>query len=257
VPGATTAGMLNRPLNPAGTAAPATPAGAAPASAERIDLRAAHLLLPGLLLALGTTVLMFGGGDLWWARQLYALEGGGWTLRHDLLAEGLLHRGGRLLSALAWLGLLGAWLWSRRRGWTASRRRTLAYLLLCVASSTVLVTGLKRLIVHDCAWSVEGLGGDRHYLSPIDPRPLDYPVDHCFPAAHASAGYAWLALYFAGFASPRWRRAGLAVGLGAGLLFGLAQQLRGAHFASHDLWSAALCWTMALLWLPLLRRGHP
>lgn len=221
---------------------------------RRIELGATHWLLPLLLLALGTAVLMFAGGDLWWATQLYALEGGHWALRHDLLTEGLIHRGGRLLSALAWLVLLGAWVWLRSTGRAASTRRAITYLLLCVLSSTALVTGLKRLIVHDCAWSVQGLGGDRQYLSLIDPRPLDYPVDHCFPAAHASTGYAWVALYFAAFASPRRRRIGLAIGLGAGLLFGLGQQLRGAHFASHDLWSAALCWGMALLWLPLLRR---
>lgn len=245
--------MRNLSLTLAGTL-PAAPLDAHRPASRDIALRPAHWLLPLLLLSLGTAVLMFGGGDQWWAATLYALQGGQWALRHDLLTEGLIHRGGRLLSALAWLGLLGFWLWSRRRGRAAATRRVILYLLICVAGSTALVTGLKRLIVHDCAWSVEGLGGDRHYLSLIDPRPLDYPVDHCFPAAHASTGYAWVALYFALFASPRWRRIGLAIGLGAGLLFGLAQQLRGAHFASHDLWSAALCWAMALLWLPLLRR---
>ena len=41
--------------------------------------------------------------------------------------------------------------------------------------------------------------------------------------------------------------------LGVGTHFCLERPLRGAHFASHDLWSAALCWGVALLWLPLLR----
>lgn len=233
---------------------PATLPGTLPAARAGGGLSARHLLVPGLLLVAGTAALMFAGGDIWWARQLYALEGGRWALRHDLLTEGLLHRGGRWLSILAWLALLLTLVWSWLSGRGVAARRTIVYLLLCVACSTAFVSGLKRLIVHDCAWSVEGLGGGREYLSLIDPRPRDYPVDHCFPAAHASTGYAWMALYFAGFASPRGRRAGLAIGLGAGLLFGLAQQLRGAHFASHDLWSAAICWGVALLWLPLLRR---
>ena len=33
---------------------------------------------------------------------------------------------------------------------------------------------------------------------------------------------------------------------GAGLVFGSGQQLRGAHFLSHDLWSLAVCWFLAL-----------
>ena len=37
----------------------------------------------------------------------------------------------------------------------------------------------------------------------------------------------------------------LAIGLLAGMVFGLAQQLRGAHFLSHDVASLAVCWGVA------------
>lgn len=214
-----------------------------------------HVMAPALVLAVGTGLLMFGGGDMWLAKQVYALQGGAWTLRHDLVTEGLIHRGGRLLSGLAWLGLLlfllGSWLTGRGVRW----RRTAGYLVLSVLCSVVLVTGLKRTLVMDCAWSVAGLGGTRSHLTLLDQRPAAYPPDHCFPAAHASVGYAWLALYFAGFGfgSRRTRWIGLAIGLGAGLVFGIGQQFRGAHFASHDLWSAMICWATALLCRPLLR----
>ena len=30
------------------------------------------------------------------------------------------------------------------------------------------------------------------------------------------------------------------------MMFGIAQQLRGAHFLSHDLWALMLCWLVAL-----------
>ena len=38
----------------------------------------------------------------------------------------------------------------------------------------------------------------------------------------------------------------LAIGLAAGLVFGISQQFRGAHFLSHDIWSLALCWYLSL-----------
>jgi membrane-associated PAP2 superfamily phosphatase len=44
------------------------------------------------------------------------------------------------------------------------------------------------------------------------------------------------------------------VGLVAGGVFGAAQQLRGAHFLSHDLWTLATCWTVSLLLFLLVRR---
>ncbi|RYE95440.1 MAG: hypothetical protein EOO41_05650, partial [Methanobacteriota archaeon] len=78
----------------------------------------------------------------------------------------------------------------------------------------------------------------------------------CFPAGHASAGYAWVALYFCALAlRPAWRMPALWMGIAAGLLFGIAQQLRGAHFLSHDLWSLAVCWgtALALYWVMLAR----
>jgi membrane-associated PAP2 superfamily phosphatase len=47
---------------------------------------------------------------------------------------------------------------------------------------------------------------------------------------------------------------GFALGLGG--VFGLAQQLRGAHFLSHDVWTLMICWLIALaLYLPMLGRG--
>ena len=39
----------------------------------------------------------------------------------------------------------------------------------------------------------------------------------------------------------------LAVSLAAVLSMGLAQQMRGAHYMSHTLWTAWLCWTAGLV----------
>lgn len=67
------------------------------------------------------------------------------------------------------------------------------------------------------------------------------------PVYHASAGYAWLCLYyFALLWRPSWRWAGLWIGLGTGLVFGISQQLRGAHFLSHDVATALICWLLSL-----------
>ncbi len=66
----------------------------------------------------------------------------------------------------------------------------------------------------------------------------------CFPAGHASAAFAYAGGWFA------WRRAAPALArrwlfgaLAAGLLLGVAQQMRGAHYMSHTLWTAWICWT--------------
>lgn len=203
-----------------------------------------HLWLP--LLAWALAVCTIGALDIDWrlAHALYAWEGYRWLLRDATLTEALLHRGGHALIISAWLGALAAWFVARRRG--AALQRPLARLVLSVLASTLLVSWIKSWSNMDCPWDIDGLGGMRPYLDLLGPRPSGLPQGRCFPAGHASGGHAWVALYFF-FLSvrPAWRWRGLAIGLGVGALFGLAQQLRGAHFLSHDLWTLAICWCVA------------
>ena len=73
-------------------------------------------------------------------------------------------------------------------------------------------------------------------------------------AAAASAGFAFVGGYFAlRRRQPRAARLWLAASLAAGLILGAAQQVRGAHFMSHTLWTGWLCWTTG--WLCDLTAG--
>jgi len=189
--------------------------------------------------ALNLLLLGF-GGDFWIADHLYALQGHAWRWRHAYLTESVIHLGGRRFSALAWLLIVAACGASFVDPALRVRRAALGKLALSVLASTSAVALLKRWSDVQCPWSLARYGGEL--------PDAGMPAGHCFPAGHASAGYAWLALYFFFLAvRPAWRWHGLAVGMGLGLAFGIAQQLRGAHFLSHDLWAAAICWATAWL----------
>lgn len=196
------------------------------------------LMLAGRSLQLDTLV----------ADTLYQLQGGAWQLRNHVVAEDILHAGGRRLSqmmgAAAGIALLLSYCVAGLRPW----RRGLAYLFLAVALSTLAVSVIKHLVSMDCPWDLSRYGGEREHIGLLQRRPPSYPDTACFPAGHASAGYAWLALYFFFAATlPRWRWAGLVFALGLGLVFGITQQLRGAHFLSHDLWTVMLCWSLSFI----------
>lgn len=176
------------------------------------------------------------------ADALFALEGHRWALRDDAIARGLVHEGGLMACRLAWLGVVLACGATWSHGALRRYRQPLARLAVSVLVATSLVAGLKQLSGVHCPWDLVRYGGSALVAD---------GGGGCFPAGHAAAGYAWFALAFAP-ATPTGRRVGFAVGLAAGLVFGIDQQLRGAHFLSHDLWSAALCWmvaaTVAALW---------
>lgn len=198
-------------------------------------------------LALLSAWLMHWGGDFAVADALYALQGGEWAFKTAWLTEDVIHIAGRNLSILIWMTVTLAWALKRSRDQDSSWRRPLAYLALATLAGVAATAMLKAVSPLDCPWDLSRYGGTRDFFGLFSARPDGMGGGGCFPAGHASGGYAWVALYFF-FAStkPALRHWGLAVGLSAGLLFGVSQQFRGAHFLSHDLWTAAICWLVAL-----------
>lgn len=225
----------------------AHPARFAPGFTLSPGFHARHLGWPLAAAVLASILLMHGGGDRWLADALFHLEGGRWALRDHWLTSGLIHNGGRIASALAWLAVLGLYLRALRRRDQASLRQPLLYLLVAVALGAGAVSLLKSITHVDCPWDLVDYGGARMPLGLFARLPAGMRPGACYPAGHASAGYAWVSLYFAALLwQPRWRWHGLAIGLAAGLLFGIGQQLRGAHFLSHDVATLAVCWLLSL-----------
>ncbi|MBC7989324.1 MAG: phosphatase PAP2 family protein [Luteimonas sp.] len=215
-----------------------------------------HGWLPLVVFAALAGALYWMGGDAWWADRLYAWEGHRWAFRSAFVTDQLIHKAGRDASAVAWICVVAAWIVAGTRPQLAQLRRPLAYLALSVLVATTLVAWFKTWSNMDCPWDLLRYGGQRPYVELLHLRPIGLTRGACFPAGHASAGYAWMALYFFFLmARPQWRWWGLAAGVGAGLLFGLSQQLRGAHFLSHDLWTAMICWATALALYLAVRAG--
>ncbi len=109
----------------------------------------------------------------------------------------------------------------------------------------------KRQSASHCPWSIERYGGHALYVRLLDALPAGFEPGACWPAGHASS-----ALWLAGLCvwwlpqRPRAAAAVFAAGLAAGFALGWVQQLRGAHFLSHTLWSM---WIAAgLVWVVLL-----
>ncbi|MDO4682129.1 MAG: phosphatase PAP2 family protein [Lautropia sp.] len=215
--------------------------------------------MPVSLALLLSNLLMVQGMDQWLADQLYAWQGQQWQWRDAWLTSTVLHRGGRLLSVLLCVATLVAciWCWCRpaHQTHTAQWRWPLLYLVLAGVLSTSLVSLLKATSQMDCPWHLTRYGGSLPLVGLFESRPAGMPRAACFPAGHASAGYAWVCLYFvARMREKGWHWIGLSIGLLAGLVFGFTQQLRGAHFLSHDLWSLVICWLVSLGLYVLMRK---
>lgn len=198
--------------------------------------------------------------DILVATALFHWQGGIniWPLRHGWITEDVLHTGGRhlviLLVVIVLTALVASYFSVRFRPY----RRGLIYLLLSVMSTLLIVRFGKNVSHMDCPWDLTLFGGAKLYVPLFSAVPADGGLGQCFPAGHSSGGFAWVALYYvAVLFVPQKAKWGLFFGLCLGLVFGGAQQLRGAHFLSHDVWSAMIAWTMAtfLFYLMFVKRN--
>ncbi|SEM46175.1 Membrane-associated enzyme, PAP2 (acid phosphatase) superfamily [Pseudoxanthomonas sp. GM95] len=223
-----------------------------PALARSRTLAAPRLrfdpLLWGPLCAMAAAIALLqgAGGDLWLADRLYAAEGGRWALEHHWVTETLVHQWGKHLDIVAWVAMAIARIVLSRYPAARAWWKPLNYLLVATLAGPLLVSWMKSWTDVDCPWDLTRYGGLHPYVELFQHRPSGYGPGQCFPAGHSSAGYGWVALFFGlGTIKPRWGWIGLGAGISVGLVFGISQQLRGAHFLSHDVASVAVCWCAA------------
>jgi membrane-associated PAP2 superfamily phosphatase len=203
---------------------------------------------------LGTALAWDASGlDLPLAQLAGSAAGFPWRDHWLLAAVG--HEAARRLAWLLALALcLCVW-------WPAGPLARITYterlrLAVSVLISALAVSLLKLGSQTSCPWDLAQFGGLAQYTShwSLDP---DGGAGHCFPAGHASSGFAFAGGYFAfRRADPVLARRWLAGSLAAGATLGIAQQWRGAHFMSHTLWTAVVCWITTWIVSSALPRGE-
>lgn len=194
--------------------------------------------------------LAWDASDLDLAAMHWLSSGGDFALRHHWLLERVLHDVVHDLALLAYaLLLILTW---RPLGFMRRLDPGQRLEIATGVTLSLLVVGLlKGVSSTSCPWDLQEYGGVATYISHWTWGMLDGGPGHCFPGGHASSAFAFLALALPwrdGTAGDRrLGQALLATVLLSGLLLGLAQTLRGAHYPSHTLWTALLCWLTALL----------
>lgn len=219
---------------------------------------AIHLLLVPLALGLLAWRLEYGGLDLVISELFVNPATHAFAWRNSVLLDVVGHQAARGLPFLVG----GVGLVAGLAGLRLAPLRPWAPLLLAVGAAMIvgplLVNILKGMTTQHCPTALQSFGG---FVAYADDRNAPFwalsrqAAGHCLPSGHAGGGYALLSLYFAGWAAgrPAWRWRGLAIGIGAGVVFSVVRLMQGAHFASATVWSAAVDWTVcAAIFLPLL-----
>lgn len=121
--------------------------------------------------------------------------------------------------------------------------------------STSVVSFLKSDSMHACPSDLTIYGGNLPLFALFEHLPKGVAAGHCFPAGHASGGFALMAFCFAfRDEKPKFAVGMLMLALVLGFSMGWAQMMRGEHFLSHNLWSAWVVW-MVLFVLFVIKKA--
>ncbi len=169
-------------------------------------------------------------------------------LRDQAFWAVIMHTGLKYLSIAVWFGLLLWWINLRRQPSRQTIRRAIGFTLLVAPLAALVVSTLRALSVHSCPWELSVYGGTADYFRFLDSVPLNPGRGRCAPSGHAASGFVWLTGYIALRGVDRTAaRFALIFSLSLGVLTGLTQLARGAHFLSHVLLTAWVC--LAVAWV--------
>lgn len=158
----------------------------------------------------------------------------------------VMHTGLKYLSLALWFALLLWWISLRRRPARQPLRRAMGFTLLVTLLAALAVSSLRAVSPHSCPWDLSAFGGSAEYFRFFDAAPLNPGPGRCVPSGHAATGFVWLAGYIALRGVDRKvAHVALAFSLLLGILAGLTQLARGAHFLSHVLLTAWICFAVA------------
>lgn len=217
-------------------------------------LAAALVLLAPLIGALGQWTDV----DLMLADWLYNRAAGNFPWREAWLTATFGHeivKAGLTLLAIGLVALALADAVRPRRMLERPLARLRLRVIACSAVLAPLATSLlKQASSAHCPWDLARYGGNQPYVRLLEALPAGVLPGHCMPAGHASSAL-WLVslvvLWLPGPGRGAWRAACLA--LAPGLVLGWMQQMRGAHFLTHTLWSAWIACAIVLALVVLLQ----
>ncbi|MCG7372169.1 phosphatase PAP2 family protein [Pseudomonas luteola] len=200
-----------------------------------------------LLLSVEPTRLDFALADAFYD------PGTGFIGRHSAFLEDVLHDRAKqlviLIGIIAIAGSILSFFWTPLKPW----RKSLGYLVLAMGMCTALVMPLKKLTDVPCPWSLVQYGGDQVYSPLLSERPATNKNNLCWPGGHASSGFTLFAFYFfLRDRRARLARGALAAAFALGCIFSIGRMMQGAHFLSHNIWTALFDWLVCLAFYRLM-----
>ena len=202
------------------------------------------LLLVGSILFFGLSNL-----DEWVQDLLYNSQTHRWLLDHNLQPyRFIFYDGVKVLLILFALLMLASLVFCRKHPWVKAHKSGMLVVVLSAIIVPLAASTLKKETNMPCPKHSIHYGGIYPHVAVWEqyPQGFDAPRTQCWPAGHASGGFALLSLFFL-FKSRKNRKKAILFAMTVGWLMGGYKMLIGDHYLSHTVITMLLSWLLILM----------
>ncbi len=202
--------------------------------------------------ALFATILFFEftNVDIWLQNYFYDFQTHKWLIdRNEPVLKFIFYNGIKKALIIFAVTILLALIFFRKKRVIKEYQKGLVLVVLSAILIPLVVGSLKATTNTPCPKNIEHFGGKYPDIKVLDSYPKDFKQNKkikCWPAGHASGGFALLSLFFL-FKSKKNRKKALVVALVVGWCMSLYKMFIGDHFLSHSIITMEIAWLIVLL----------
>uniref|UniRef100_UPI0040477BE5 phosphatase PAP2 family protein n=1 Tax=Aliarcobacter sp. TaxID=2321116 RepID=UPI0040477BE5 len=188
--------------------------------------------------------------DIFIQNFFYNFETKTWLVdKNEPILKFLLYDGLKVALILFAIAILFSLIFFKKKKFIQEYKKGLIIVLLSAILIPLSIGSLKAITNTPCPCNIIHFNGTYPDLKVFDSYPKDFiqtSKAKCWPAGHASGGFALMALFFL-FKSPTNQKRALIGALVIGWSMGTYKMLLGDHFLSHTIITMIMSWLIILL----------
>ena len=154
------------------------------------------------------------------------------------------------------VAILFSLIFFRKKALIQEYKKGLIIVLLAAIFIPLIIGSLNAITNTPCPCNIVDFGGTYPLIKVFDTYPKDFVQPSkakCWPAGHASGGFALMALFFL-FKTPLNQKRAIIVGIVVGWSMGTYKMLLGDHFLSHSIITMMMAWLIILIIVKLVNK---
>ena len=209
-----------------------------------------HILITAILLISVIAIFQFTDLDIFIQSFFYNFDTKNWLIDKDEpILKFFFYDGIKNLLILFAVNILIFLIFLRKKELIQEYKKGLIIVLLSAIFVPVIIGSLKAISNTPCPCNILSFNGTYPDTKVFDSYPKDFiqtSKAKCWPAGHASGGFALMALFFL-FKTPKNQKRALVVALVIAWSMGLYKMLLGDHFLSHTIITMIMAWLIILI----------